>query len=295
MQDLSKSSRRDRQPEPVLQQRRDLLQRHANVFVQQDRKRHGARTELHAGRAQGVGGLQRVPALHAVPACDAAPDLNVEPPHDWLDDGQVFLVLRRDASEMNRPPQPREAARHTSHPPALESVAGRDVHRWHLPAGPVARRDPAGSPSHTGRPVEARAPRRVELLLETLALSFPSIAIACRTGQLVTQAGNLILVALDQLVAFAARRSRMLVGRACLMSYPRKLYKPNSLDLLPSPAKQRQLHRARQAAEKLDPYLNVEIEIAVSGLQVAPNRRRHQRNRDLGTSFWCENAFSAAC
>ena len=50
-----------------------------------------------------------------------------------------------------------------------------------------------------------------------------------------------------------------------------------------------------QAAEKLDPYLNVEIEIAVSGLQVAPNRRRHQRNRDLGTSFWCENAFSAAC
>ena len=52
---------------------------------------------------------------------------------------------------------------------------------------------------------------------------------------------------------------------------------------------------AYQAAEKLDPYLNVEIEIAVSGLQVAPNRRRHQRNRDLGTSFWCENAFSAAC
>ena len=243
MQDLSKSSRRDRQPEPVLQQCCDLLQRHAHVFVQQDRKRHGARTELYACRAQGVGGLQRVPALHAVPACDAAPDLNVEPPHDWLDDGQVFLVLGRDASGLNRPTTAR--ARHGKrrgirliHPrrnrsPAATSIGGTCP--------------PARSPAATLRAVlrkrgglsKARAPRRVELVLETLASSLPSIAIACRAGQLLTQAGNLILVALDQLVAFVARRSRALVGHACVMSYPRKLYKPNSLDLLPSPAKQR--------------------------------------------------------
>ena len=243
MQDLSKSSRRDRQPEPVLQQCCDLLQRHAHVFVQQDRKRHGARTELYACRAQGVGGLQRVPALHAVPACDAAPDLNVEPPHDWLDDGQVFLVLGRDASGLNRPTTAR--ARHGKrrgirliHPrrnrsPAATSIGGTCP--------------PARSPAVTLRAVlrkrgglsKARAPRRVELLLETLASSLPSIAIACRAGQLLTQAGNLILVALDQLVAFVARRSRALVDHACVMSYPRKLYKPNSLDLLPSPAKQR--------------------------------------------------------
>ena len=244
MQDLSKSSRRDRQPEPVLQQCCDLLQRHAHVFVQQDRKRHGARSELYACRAQGVGGLQRMPALHAVPACDAAPDLNVEPPHDWLDDGQVFLVLGRDASGLNRPTTAR--ARHGKrrgirliHPrrnrsPAATSIGGTCP--------------PARSPAATLRAVlrkrgglsKARAPRRVELLLETLASSLPSIAIACRAGQLLTQAGNLILVALDQLVAFVARRSRALVGHACVMSYPRKLYKPNSLDLLPSPAKQRQ-------------------------------------------------------
>ena len=243
MQDLSKSSRRDRQPEPVLQQCCDLLQRHAHVFVQQDRKRHGARTELYACRAQGVGGLQRVPALHAVPACDAAPDLNVEPPHDWLDDGQVFLVLGRDASGLNRPTTAR--ARHGKrrgirliHPrrnrsPAATSIGGTCP--------------PARSPAATLRAVlrkrgglsKARAPRCVELLLETLASSLPSIAIACRAGQLLTQAGNLILVALDQLVAFVARRSRALVGHACVMSYPRKLYKPNSLDLLPSPAKRR--------------------------------------------------------
>ena len=243
MQDLSKSSRRDRQPEPVLQQCCDLLQRHAHVFVQQDRKRHGARTELYACRAQGVGGLQRVPALHAAPACDAAPDLNVEPPHDWLDDGQVFLVLGRDASGLNRPTTAR--ARHGKrrgirliHPrrnrsPAATSIGGTCP--------------PARSPAATLRAVlrkrgglsKARASRRVELLLETLASALPSIAIACRAGQLLTQAGNLILVALDQLVAFVARRSRALVGHACVMSYPRKLYQPNSLDLLPSPAKQR--------------------------------------------------------
>ena len=184
-----------------------------------------------------------MPALHAVPACDAAPDLNVEPPHDWLDDGQVFLVLGRDASGLNRPTTAR--ARHGKrrgirliHPrrnrsPAATSIGGTCP--------------PARSPAATLRAVlrkrgglsKARAPRRVELLLETLASSLPSIAIAYRAGQLLTQAGNLILVALDQLVAFVARRSRAFVGHACVMSYPRKLYKPNSLDLLPSPAKQR--------------------------------------------------------
>ena len=101
---------------------------------------------------------------------------------------------------------------------------------------------------------KARAPRRVELLLETLASSLPSIAIACRAGQLLTQAGNLILVALDQLVAFVARRSRALVDHACVMSYPRKLYKPNSLDLLPSPAKQRPLLRQEDIGRCLAPH-----------------------------------------
>ena len=72
----------------------------------------------------------------------------------------------------------------------------------------------AGARRIASRLSKARAPRRVELLLETLASSLPSIAIACRAGQLVTQAGNLILVALDQLVAFVARRSRTIdVGR----------------------------------------------------------------------------------
>ncbi len=153
------------------------------------------------------------------------------------------MVLRRDASEMNRPTTAR--ARHGKrrgigliHPrwnrsPAATSIGGTCP--------------PARSPAATLRTVlrkrgglsKARTARRVELVLETLASSLPSIAIACRAGQLVTQAGNLILVALDQLVAFVARRSCMLVGYACVMSYPRKLYKPNSLDLLPSPAKQR--------------------------------------------------------
>ena len=151
MQDLGESSRRHGQPEPVVQQGRDLVQRHAHVFVQQDRERHGARTELHAGRAQGVGGLQRVPTLHAVPAGDTAPDLDVEPPHDGLDDRQVFLVLGRDASDLNRPTtaRARRGKRrgiglihprwNRSPPPAS--------HRWGLPADPGARRDPAGDPS----------------------------------------------------------------------------------------------------------------------------------------------------
>ena len=108
--------------------------------------------------------------------------------HDWLDDGQVFLV-RRDASGLNRPTTAR--ARHGKrrgirliHPrrnrsPAATSIGGTCP--------------PARSPAATLRAVlrkrgglsKARAPRRVELLLETLASSLPSIAIACRAGQLV--------------------------------------------------------------------------------------------------------------
>ena len=243
MQDLGESSRRHGQPEPVVQQGRDLVQRHAHVFVQQDRERHGARTELHAGRAQGVGGLQRVPTLHAVPAGDTAPDLDVEPPHDGLDDRQVFLVLGRDASDLNRPTTARARR-------GKRRGIGLIHPRWNRsppPASIGGACPPTRAPAVTLRAIlrkrgglsKARPPRRVELVLEPLASSLPPIAIAVRAGQLVTQARDLLLVALDQLIAFVARRSRALVGHACVMSYPRTLYKSNFLDLLPSPAKQR--------------------------------------------------------
>ena len=243
MQDLGESSRRHGQPEPVVQQGRDLVQRHAHVFVQQDRERHGARTELHAGRAQGVGGLQRVPTLHAVPAGDTAPDLDVEPPHDGLDDRQVFLVLGRDASDLNRPTTARARR-------GKRRGIGLIHPRWNRspPSASIGGAcPPTRAPAVTLRAIlrkrgglsKARPPRRVELVLEPLASSLPPIAIAVRAGQLVTQARDLLLVALDQLVAFVARRSRARVGHACVMSYPRTLYKSNFLDLLPSPAKQR--------------------------------------------------------
>ena len=162
---------------------------------------------VHAGRAQGVGGLQRVPTLHAVPAGDTAPDLDVEPPHDGLDDRQVFLVLGRDASDLNRPTTARARR-------GKRRGIGLIHPRWNRSPPPAS--------------IGGACPP-----------TLPPIAIAVRAGQLVTQARDLLLVALDQLVAFVARRSRARVGHACVMSYPRTLYKSNFLDLLPSPAKQR--------------------------------------------------------
>ena len=187
--------------------------------------------------------MQRVPTLHAVPAGDTAPDLDVEPPHDGLDDRQVFLVLGRDASDLNRPTTARARR-------GKRRGIGLIHPRWNRsppPASIGGACPPTRAPAVTLRAIlrkrgglsKARPPRRVELVLEPLASSLPPIAIAVRAGQLVTQARDLLLVALDQLVAFVARRSRALVGHACVMSYPRTLYKSNFLDLLPSPAKQR--------------------------------------------------------
>jgi hypothetical protein len=88
---------------------------------------------------------------------------------------------------------------------------------------------------------EASPPRGVELLLETLVLVLQSIAVALglspfvlHARHLLTQARDLILLALDQIVAFIAGRSRALVGHGRLMPYRRKRYKYNLLDLAPS-------------------------------------------------------------
>ena len=149
----------------------------------------------------------------------------------------------RDASDLNRPTTARARR-------GKRRGIGLIHPRWNRsppPASIGGACPPTRAPAVTLRAIlrkrgglsKARPPRRVELVLEPLASSLPPIAIAVRAGQLVTQARDLLLVALDQLVAFVARRSRALVGHACVMSYPRTLYKSNFLDLLPSPAKQR--------------------------------------------------------
>ena len=56
MQGLDEAARRDPEAEAVTQQRRDLLERHAHVFMQEHHKSHGSRSEVHIGGSQRVGG-----------------------------------------------------------------------------------------------------------------------------------------------------------------------------------------------------------------------------------------------
>ena len=60
----------------------DLRQRDAQVRVQLDDQGDDLGAELHAGRPQRIGGLQRVPTRNTAPTLRAVTDLDVEAAHD---------------------------------------------------------------------------------------------------------------------------------------------------------------------------------------------------------------------
>ena len=84
----------------------DLRQRHPHPGVQFRDQRGDVRAELRAGRAQRIGGLQRVAALHPPPTLRAAAHLDLEVPRlqrgrkfDWLFDCWVKRGLFRRVVE----------------------------------------------------------------------------------------------------------------------------------------------------------------------------------------------------
>ena len=104
VQHVGETARRDLQAERGPQQVRHLRQRHPQLRVQFDHQRDDPGTELHARRAQRVGGLQDVAALHPPPTPRAVADLDVEAPHHRTHHGQFFLVLRRHAGHCDPAP-----------------------------------------------------------------------------------------------------------------------------------------------------------------------------------------------
>ena len=102
VQHVGEAARRDLQPERGPQQVGHLRQRHPHLRVQLDDQRDHPGTELHARRAQRVGGLQHVVALHPPLTLRAVADLDVEAPHDRAHHGQLFLILRRHAGHFDR-------------------------------------------------------------------------------------------------------------------------------------------------------------------------------------------------
>jgi hypothetical protein len=200
------------------QDRGDLLERDPEGFVEDDDERDRLGTEVHRGGAERVGGLQRMPALHALATRRTAPDLDVEPPHDRTYRGQVLLILRCDARQVGRATTARTRRREGSRVGLIDARRNR-------PSGSAAAGGAASPPRSPATSLrvflrqrrglaEARPTRRVQLLLEALVPALQPIALApghapllLRACHLVTQARDLVLLALDQ----TSRSSR--VGR----------------------------------------------------------------------------------
>jgi hypothetical protein len=184
-----------------------------------------------------------MPALHAAATRDAAAHLHVESSDDRSGHRQIFLILRRDAREVDRAVTARTRC-------GERRVVGLIDPRRNRSSSPASIPD-AGAPTRPptmalrvifcerGSLTEAGTPRRLELLLEALVLTLQLIAFAPRARQLVAQARDFLLLPLDQIVAFVAGRARALICHTIVMADSRKKYKYGILDLAPSRARTR--------------------------------------------------------
>ena len=101
MQQPREAAGGDVHAEPGPQHVRDLCQRDPQLGVQLDGERDGPGAELHAGRAQSVGGLEAVAALHAAPTLRTVADLDVEAAYDGVHRREIFLILRGHAGHFD--------------------------------------------------------------------------------------------------------------------------------------------------------------------------------------------------
>ena len=238
MQGLDEAARRDSEPEAVTQQRRDLLERYADVLVQEHNQGHGTGPEVHIGGPQRVGRLQRMPALDAAATGDATADVHVEAPDDRPHDGQIFLILRGDAGALDRAATVRAGG-------GKRGLVSLIAPPWNGSSGPT----PVGGAGAPSRPsaaalgpifcergglTEAGAPCRIELLFQARILTLQVVALATRPRQRLAQAREFFLLAPDQVVAVLAGRARALHCHTRFMadSWQKYKYKIVSLALL---------------------------------------------------------------
>jgi hypothetical protein len=101
---LRDGARRHRQAKTLMQQRRDLGVRDAQVLVENADQRDRLRAEMDGGRPQRIRGLQRMAALQAAVTAHAVPDVHIETPHDRLHDRPKFWIAGRSALRAGQDP-----------------------------------------------------------------------------------------------------------------------------------------------------------------------------------------------
>ena len=173
--------------------------------MQLDGERDGPGAELHAGRAQSVGGLEAVAALHAAPTLRTVADLDVEAAYDGVHRREIFLILRGHAGHFDG-----AAAGGTRLGDAgrMGLVDPRRTPAASLPPVPCTGSS-AWTPAAALPPVlgegrglsAAGPPGGVELLLEVFAAPLPPVAVADSAYQVLVQLDVLPLELLDALVS----------------------------------------------------------------------------------------------
>ena len=205
MQQPREAAGGDVHAEPGPQHVRDLGQRDPQLGVQLDGERDGPGAELHAGRAQSVGGLEVVAALHAAPTLRTVADLDVEAAYDGVHRREIFLILRGHAGHFDG-----AAAGGTRLGDAgrMGLVDPRRTPAAALPpvpcTGSSAWMPAAALPPGLGegrRLSAAGPPGGVELLLEVFAAPLPPVAVADSAYQVLVQLDVLPLELLDALVS----------------------------------------------------------------------------------------------
>jgi hypothetical protein len=198
----------DRQAEAFTKQARNLAERHAELLVEDHGPGHRHRPELRAGRAQRIGGLQRMTALHA-PMAGRAPD---DRDAKLTDDGPARSGDLLDAAGRAR------SVRASRHSRDTWPAAARRSARRRAPAvvgAPIDRRLPLACDPGSGAAdaaCRARTSRLgdavvgglvevvfepIDLLAELVAVAPISIPIALHTLMLASQPLVLALQSLE--------------------------------------------------------------------------------------------------
>lgn len=236
MDRLDEAATRDVHAIELLEQRRDLAERQAQLFIEHDNQRDELGPEVDGRRAERIRGLPRVPALHAAPAVVTPADVHRELAHDDPADGNFFLILRRGPGLAHRPLTRRTVAGqwrviafiNAPRPPAVRL---RAIASARLATG--ASRTRFQRLGERCRLPEAGAPRRLKVALQPINPSLQPHPLALELFVLLPQRLALALRALRALAPtaiVAMIRKRFRARHAAVMPEFLARYKSNPLN-----------------------------------------------------------------
>ena len=229
MHRVDQAAARDRQPEPVAQQRRDLAVGETVTLIEQHRAGDRLGPQLHGGGAERVGGLQRMAALHATAALRATTDVDVEAAHDRPLHGQFFLILPRHAQPAHGAGAVRTRGRQRCRVGLVDvrrhaPMSAPAIGGTRLATGPPRLGDARPAREGRGLPIH-RSARRLELLFQLLVFSAQALALGFRAPQVFFELRDPARLIVDDLLGIVRGRRLVALRHAALMPESRSKYK----------------------------------------------------------------------